>query len=119
MEYIVIFENDHKDDSHTLYFCQWTGYEERLRDLCKFMTANQTHGDFGEGFSYSYSENRLSAPVVDAMADVRTAGYTNMRCWKHDTATEKSTAAYDNFLKYVREHIAELNQTSLLSDDKY
>jgi hypothetical protein len=111
MEYIVIFENDHKDDTHMMYLCQYTGYEERLRKLCEFMIENQKHGDFGDGYSYSYCETRLPEHVVDAMECIRTAGITNIRCWRHDNKTAKNAEEYEKFFTFVKNQIIDLNQS--------
>ena len=106
MEYIIIFENDHKRDSHKLCFCQWTGHEEALKELCDFMIKEQTHGDFEYGYSFSYSSKHIPQSTVESMVGVRTdihaAGISNIMTEVYD---DSNTARYNSFFEFIREQV--------------
>ena len=106
MEYIIIFENDHKRDSHKVCFCQWTDHEEALKELFDFMTKEQSHGDFEYGFSFSYCSKRIPQSTVESMsgvrADVRTGGVSNIMTEVYD---DLNATRYSSFFEFIREQV--------------
>ena len=68
MEYIVIFERNHKEEETFLHYCQWTGNEEELGKLVKYIEkANYEELDGGDYSSIWVATNkRVPESAVDA-----------------------------------------------------
>ncbi len=66
MEFIIIFEQNHKEDEHLIHYCQWTGNEAELEKL--FMVLENADYEELLGGDYSsfwYSSVKIPESAVD------------------------------------------------------
>jgi hypothetical protein len=106
MHYITIFQNDHKDQTHDVYFCQWSDERKaELLTLFEFLAnfVSKFDGDYGEGYSFSYNLGTIPESAVNALSGIYTAGPTGVEFNKHDDNTPESKQKYDQFLNFMRQ----------------
>jgi hypothetical protein len=105
MEYIIIFQNDHKDQTHDVYFCQWTGYKDALMDVFKILAEfeDKFDGDYGEGYSFSYNLTPIPESAVDALSGIYTIGLTRVNFAKHNDSDATNKKYYDQFLDFIKQ----------------
>jgi hypothetical protein len=66
MEFIIIFEHNHKEDEHLIHYCQWTGNEAELEKLFSALL-NAEYDDLagGDYSSFWYSDVKIPESGVD------------------------------------------------------
>lgn len=105
MQYITIFQNDHKDETHDVYFCEWNETRKaELLELFEFLADfdSKFDGDYGEGYSYSYNLGTIPENAVDALSGIYTNGRTGVEFNTHNDKTPESKQKYDQFLQFMR-----------------
>lgn len=110
MQYITIFQNDHKDETHEVYFCEWNDTRKaELLELFEFLADfdSKFDGDYGEGYSFSYNLTTIPESAVDALSGIYTNGRTGVEFRKHDDKTDESKQKYGQFLYFIRQTAAD------------
>ncbi len=66
MEFIIIFEHNHKEDEHLIHYCQWTGNEAELGKLFTVLE-NADYEELlgGDYSSFWYSSVKIPESAVD------------------------------------------------------
>ena len=121
MEYITIFQNDHKDQTHDVYFCQWTGCEDTLKEVFELLNNfdDKFDGDYGEGYSFSYDLKPIPESAVQALSGIYTRGRTGVSFEKHNAADETKKERYEQFLDFIRESCASYLKDQEIRDEYY
>jgi hypothetical protein len=81
MEFIIIFETNHKEEEMFIHYCQWTGNEVELRKFIKYIKeANFWELDGSDHSSLAAATNkRIPESAVDAHIGLRDPnGYDHM-----------------------------------------
>ena len=78
MQFITIHEFNHKENESFVHFCQWTGNEEALGGLCKFIDRALYDDMYGDYCRFETSRELLSEATVDEMTKVKFGGYASM-----------------------------------------
>ncbi len=103
MEYITIFQNDHKDNFHRVYFCQLTGYEDVIARVWDILTDVDEADDIvcEHGYTFSYNRNPLAESAVDALAGMYTKGHnSNINFMKLGDSNRRE---YEIILRFVEQ----------------
>jgi hypothetical protein len=121
LQYITIFQNDHKDETHDVYFCQWTGYQDVLIELITTLSEfeDKFDGEYGEGYSFSYNLAPIPESAVDALSGIYTNGRTGVSFEKHNAADETKKKRYDQFLEFIRASCASYLKDQEVRDEYY
>ncbi len=105
MEYITIFQNNHKDQTHDVYFCEWNEIRKtELLDVLEAMTEfeDKFEGDYGEGYSFSYNLTPIPESAVASLSGIYTTGRTGVEFNTNNDKTPKSKKNYNQFLEFIR-----------------
>ena len=67
MEYLVIYETNHKENELFIHYCQWTGNEEQLTKFMALMDKADYDDFYGDVSTVCYAKNkRVPELAVDA-----------------------------------------------------
>jgi hypothetical protein len=76
MEFVIIFEENHKDHEYLMHYCQWTGNEA---ELGKLFTAidNADYEELlgGDYSSFDYSDVKIPESAVDVHVQIKYTFY--------------------------------------------
>ena len=66
MEFVIIFEHNHKEDEHIIHYCQWMNNEAELEKLFTALE-NAEYDDLagGDYSSFSCSDVKIPESAVD------------------------------------------------------
>lgn len=76
MEFIIIFEQNHKNHEHRIHYCQWTGNEAELGKLfAAFKKANYEKLLGRDHSSFDYSDVKIPESAVNIHVQVNHTFY--------------------------------------------
>lgn len=65
MQFITIIETNHKENETFIHYCQWTGNEEELEKLVKFIEFALYDDMYGDYSSFCVSRKTISEAAVN------------------------------------------------------
>lgn len=77
MEFVVVYEHNHKDEEVYIHYCQWTGNEESLTNFFDAIeNADYEQFQGGHYSSFRSSTTKLPESVVNAHMNLENLEYT-------------------------------------------
>ena len=71
MEFVIIFEHNHKENEHLIHYCQWTGNEVELEKLfAALLNADYEELLGGDYSSFWYSSVKIPESAVNIHMEI-------------------------------------------------